>query len=466
MSLYDHGFLRSFLLSSVGRTFFVDFTGGNDGNGGRAATDAWKTIGKVNGSTFLPGDTILFKRGETWAGVTLDITWSNVTVDAYGAGADPIIDGSDAVNCITITNRHHVVIRNIECTQGLDFGIVFATCHDCAVVDCSCHDCGNDNLNFITTCYNCVVIGGTFYNAYSRVADGRTVAGIEIADGCHGIAISGSECYNQIDTGMGITVHSHAATIFPYNITIDNCYCYGNAGMGIRMSKADATADADRNITVENCRCHANTLDGIQATYSGAEPINGLTIRDNLCYLNLRWGISLRGDNFDIYRNTITTNNAGAQTCVALDGISTGTFYNNTMYDTNAAFFGIIVISNARTANLAVKNNIVSASNANPYMLQVAAGTGVVGLDIDYNLYSYTGAGLRWTWLGANSDWAGWLLASGQDANSHAPADPLFTNPGGNDFTLQAGSPAIGAGVDVGLPYCGTAPDCGAYEVC
>jgi len=42
-------------------------------------------------------------------------------------------------------------------------------------------------------------------------------------------------------------------------------------------------------------------------------------------------------------------------------------------------------------------------------------------------------------------------------------AAPLFQN-APFDYHLQAGSPLIDAGIDVGLPYYGTAPDIGAYE--
>lgn len=42
--------------------------------------------------------------------------------------------------------------------------------------------------------------------------------------------------------------------------------------------------------------------------------------------------------------------------------------------------------------------------------------------------------------------------------------DPLFTNALLGDYSTQAGSPLIDAGVDVGLPYSGAAPDIGAWE--
>ena len=42
--------------------------------------------------------------------------------------------------------------------------------------------------------------------------------------------------------------------------------------------------------------------------------------------------------------------------------------------------------------------------------------------------------------------------------------NPLLVNPGAWDYRLQATSPAIDAGINVGLPFEGLAPDLGAYE--
>jgi hypothetical protein len=42
--------------------------------------------------------------------------------------------------------------------------------------------------------------------------------------------------------------------------------------------------------------------------------------------------------------------------------------------------------------------------------------------------------------------------------------DPLYSDPSTSDYRLQDGSPLIDAGIDVGLPFSGAAPDVGAYE--
>jgi hypothetical protein len=75
------------------------------------------------------------------------------------------------------------------------------------------------------------------------------------------------------------------------------------------------------------------------------------------------------------------------------------------------------------------------------------------------------------TFTHTNNIFGGNVLAWVVDATEQV-ADPLFTDPGNGDLTLQAGSPAIDTGVDVGLTTdyagnpvpLGAAPDCGAYE--
>jgi hypothetical protein len=46
--------------------YYVDATNGNDKNNGLSLSTAWKTIAKVDGSRFNPGDQILSLRKEAW----------------------------------------------------------------------------------------------------------------------------------------------------------------------------------------------------------------------------------------------------------------------------------------------------------------------------------------------------------------------------------------------------------------
>lgn len=53
--------------ASLAGSYYVDASGGSDGNSGRSPSAAWRTIAKVNACTSsAPGDRILLKRGEAW----------------------------------------------------------------------------------------------------------------------------------------------------------------------------------------------------------------------------------------------------------------------------------------------------------------------------------------------------------------------------------------------------------------
>jgi len=81
-------------------TYYVDATGGNDAFAGTSTASPWKTLKQVNGSSFSPGDSVLFKRGESWH-ESLVIPSSGtaaqpITFGAYGSGDLPLFDGTYA----------------------------------------------------------------------------------------------------------------------------------------------------------------------------------------------------------------------------------------------------------------------------------------------------------------------------------------------------------------------------------
>jgi parallel beta-helix repeat protein len=82
-------------------TYYVDAKNGNDSNNGTSQSSAWKSLEKLNTFPFQPGDTILFKRSETWR-EQLNLPSSGaegrpIILDAYGAGDLPVISGADVL---------------------------------------------------------------------------------------------------------------------------------------------------------------------------------------------------------------------------------------------------------------------------------------------------------------------------------------------------------------------------------
>lgn len=81
----------------TGTTYYVSAVGSNANNGTSSATP-WATIAKVNSTTLVAGDTVLFRKGDTFtdAGLVCDNNGTSVnriTYGAYGTGALPIISG-------------------------------------------------------------------------------------------------------------------------------------------------------------------------------------------------------------------------------------------------------------------------------------------------------------------------------------------------------------------------------------
>lgn len=82
-------------------SYYIDSTAGNDSNNGTSMSTPWRTVAKVNSTSFAPGDHIFFLRGDTWR-ETLSFSSAGaagnpIVLDAYGSGPAPILSGGDLV---------------------------------------------------------------------------------------------------------------------------------------------------------------------------------------------------------------------------------------------------------------------------------------------------------------------------------------------------------------------------------
>ncbi|MBQ1692970.1 MAG: right-handed parallel beta-helix repeat-containing protein, partial [Bacteroidales bacterium] len=112
-------FLAAATLSAQDKTYFVSAQG-NDSADGLSVATAWKSIEKVNSVTFLPGDRILFRKGDTFYG-QIAVKGSGeegrpITMSSYGEGSGrPVINlGSAEGAGILMENVSHWEVYGME----------------------------------------------------------------------------------------------------------------------------------------------------------------------------------------------------------------------------------------------------------------------------------------------------------------------------------------------------------------
>ncbi|MDD2305505.1 MAG: fibronectin type III domain-containing protein [Prolixibacteraceae bacterium] len=93
--------IASFSMISFSATYYVS-SSGNDSNSGLTTSMAWKTLAKINSTSFKAGDLILFQRGDAFYGSLIvnnsGIAGSPITFGSYGTGNNPIITGFTSIN--------------------------------------------------------------------------------------------------------------------------------------------------------------------------------------------------------------------------------------------------------------------------------------------------------------------------------------------------------------------------------
>lgn len=100
-----HPFVLVIVLNSFvwPKTYYVNATTGNDLQSGTSASDAWKTVNKVNSTHLDPGDRILFNYGDVWREELVisspGTMTAPITFGAYGDAnrAKPEINGADII---------------------------------------------------------------------------------------------------------------------------------------------------------------------------------------------------------------------------------------------------------------------------------------------------------------------------------------------------------------------------------
>jgi len=510
-------------LNGIGSSgqYYVDQADGNDSWDGLApvyvsgTNGPWKTIAQVNGSSFLAGDTVLFQCGEIWREqLTVPDSGSDgspITFGAYGTGAKPKIYGSTEVATWADEGSNiwyatcaadPLTIWFVNTGGSINWGHFKATKEEVVAEYDWWWDDPNDRLYIYAATdpdarYTSVEKPTRNYPISSSAQSYITVQDIELAYGRYGGISVGASCIIQ-----RLTIHHIGAvgeTTLDNGVYIPNkssstvAYCdiseCGRHGIYVSATSAGTTSNniIEHN-TVHNCYHTLIDVMNIDGTASG-----NIT-RYNLLYTDSDYadpsvgstGIYYSGDtdaghpqvNGEIYYNILFNIYSSG---IHVGNYTTGTVvYNNLCYGTNPLNTTIaacgIGVGGTGTTTITVKNNIVmDVYNGLTGNCCFVVHDKTQLLACDNNLWYQSGGGTRpYARLVETSyhydDFAAWQSAmSSFEANS-LWEDPLMTDPDNSDFTLQATSPCINAGVDVSLTedYAGNPivglPDIGAYE--
>lgn len=293
-----------------------------NGDDSRTATQAqnpltpWKTISKINASTFNSGDSVLFKRGETFYGKII-VPSSGIKFGAYGTGAKPIITGLTQVSSWTslggniwesaaittsLTSMNMVTVNDVFTPRGRYPNA----------------DAANEGWNTIDAHTSTTLVdttagampswatGATVHARYDRWLYGTGV--VTSKPTSTSIAFSSSSL-TALQNGWGWFLDNHVSTLnkqgeWYFNPTTKKLRMYSttNPGSTVKGSTGDylVTGTSKSNISFSDIDFNGSNADGI--TISGG---SGWTFTD--CKISNITGIGLFVSSFSGFHHLTVT---------------------------------------------------------------------------------------------------------------------------------------------------------------
>ena len=497
--------------SGTTKTYYVSASGDNKKDGTTAAT-AWKTISKVNSKKFLPGDSILFRRGDVWR-ESMTITASGnsgnyITFGSYGSGNRPKIYGSVKLVKWTVFNGN-IWVSATNVKDPYSIGRYAAEIFFEETTGDEDISWGHKKKSSITDCvseYDWTWISNHIY-VYSPTDPNTRYTSIEAPQ--RGIVINlNNKQYITIDgldvrysslanikevypssklngliirnchvaaTGTRGSVVGYGLSLWHSNCLIQNNVIHDCGRRSCSFNVDNAVVITITNVTIEgNEFYHGFHTTGPDIGNTGSSTFDNFIIRNNLIWDDPKWdmrdsesvedavGIFIGNNNtstgkfqnFHIYNNIIKNNPFKG---IELTGTTSNVnIYNNTFYGYNptSTEFGAQVYIASTSNGITIKNNVFyddGLNSVNRYHPCIYMQNGASAV-IDYNLYykvDHTSPILNFAGTYTMSKWDEYKAATGNDIHSPTPADPLFVSYA--DLHLQNNSPAVSAGTYLGI---------------
>ncbi len=487
---------------------YVSTTIGNDTSGIGSYLTPYRTIQKAY-TQATPNSTIRLLAGSYT--IASQIEWSIAGVDLIGENKDLVTVHCRVAANYAISMYSASVVTGDHIFAGITFtgdnltgfaAIQAVRYNNVVVHDCNFEDFSEEAVyygNTIPTVTYCT--GNKVYNCYFDNCSAYDANGSPGVIGIKGQ--DGFLCYNNtIDMpvrgatppGFGIkTNYTKGLKVYDNSISIpanddaanwsfcmellntsDECEIYRNTFAGPVDFAGDFCVKGSGTWSAKlysNHFGHSSLQSvarvGILLESESTTGTKDMYIYDN-DFTNLETAITItsRGsetvfDNLNIYRNTFTgigiSSNTTSGAAIGANGnagftLSNLYVYNNTILSgrgTNT-LKGIVLPTRGTVTNVYLRNNIISSFGYALTSGSTASGT-IANVFIQNNCFYNNGGSNEPVWDG--------VTPTSITKTSLLKSDPLLTG-----FILGTGSPAINYGMNVGLPYLGTAPDLGAFE--
>jgi len=282
-------------------------------------------------------------------------------------------------------------------------------------------------------------------NVFTRSEDGPAGVyydfSIELWHTQGGAEIYGNTMTGGIDVGGGITYSCLTKGDYDFGIWIHNNTIGGNV---ISTGETGIYLERKTNGAIIEKNWFKNLYNGIMIDPHTDEYCRNHRISYNIFNETRYYGIRFINGYTGAYVDSIN-------------------IYNNVFYCASgtSSLVGVGMLSVGTTTNLNIINNIIQGYDYAPMFANGASGQTIDKLNIKNNIIYGNG--------NSNVPLFSSLTPTNYTNSDNVIDDPDFTTPG-TDFTLQVGSPAIDAGLGVGLntDYLGNVvgdlPDIGAYE--
>jgi hypothetical protein len=454
-------------------TFYVSTTGSNT-NDGLTSTSAWRNI-QFAASHVVAGDTV-----QVLGGVyneTVNIPASGSATAGYitfqnFAGQIPIVDGTGLgipggqFGLFNIASQSYVII------QGFEIRNYKSTARNIVPVGVYITGAGS-HLQLLNNHIHNIVVTASGCNANAL---GIAVYGTQAPASLNNITISGNEL-DHLQTGCSESM-SLDGNVDTFTVTNNLVHDNNNIGIdaiGFEGVSPNPSFDQARNGTIT-----LNTVYNISSNGNPSYPRNcwcsngiyvdggtNILIERNLIH-NVDIGIEMASEHSGRTTSLVTARNNliyfGNSAGVSIGGFASKvggsdhvTIVNNTLYknDGKNTGSGEFQIQYHATNNV-FKNNIVYAGAQNLAIHNFTTSTPDPA-DVDFNLYFSPGGatGTTFVWNSKTySTFTAYQTGTGKDGNSKF-ADPQFVNGTTPDLHVQATSPAVNAGINLGSAVVG-----------